>query len=361
MTIVRVMVCALVAGCMTPVIPFGSGKTAKQAQRDTMSDMGPARLATDKTWDGEITTKKIRVWADNEYRAQNRHWQDSFDKPLELANLVITPILGVRLVADYRVWERHVPGARLTDHVAALVEHDPGDDVFAVVGLTSSLALVSSTFEELGMAMLGGRHLMLRGYADLEERKLYANAFPDLRAEERELALVHLRHHKTAVVLLHELGHIWGVEHETDSKTIMHAAYSNHATAFSEHARVVMLRTIDQRLRRTPSAPEAIVAQPASAPAPGAAPAAEPAPRAPIVRREPIVIRVTKAGHTVVDGKRLSADALDALLKGAFADDPDTKIVIKEDRRVPAGAVGSVLDRAKAIGLSKFEFGWTGQ
>jgi biopolymer transport protein ExbD len=339
---------------------FGEGKTAKQAQRDTMSGMGPARLATDRKWAGEVATKKIRVWADNEYRTQNRHWQESFDKPLELANLVITPILGVRLVAEHRVWERHVPGARLTDHVAALIEHDPGDDVFAVVGLTSSLPLVSSTFEELGMAMLGGRHLMLRGYADLEERKLYANAFPDLRPEERELALVHLRHHKTAVVLLHELGHIWGVEHEADSRTIMNAAYSNHATSFSEESRVIMLRTIDQRLHRAPSLPEAIVPQPASASAPAAA-AEEAAPRAPIVRREPIVIRVTKAGHTIVDGKRLTAEALDAVLKGAFADDPETKIVIKEDRRVPAGVVGGLLDRAKAIGLSKFEFGWTGQ
>jgi len=52
---------------------------------------------------------------------------------------------------------------------------------------------------------------------------------------------------------------------------------------------------------------------------------------------------------------------LDALFKAAFADDPKTKIIIQEDRKVPQGAVGAVIDRASAIGLSKFEFGWTGQ
>jgi biopolymer transport protein ExbD len=364
---VRALVCVVVAGCISPVIKFGEGKTAKQAQRDTMSDLGPARLATDKKWAGEITTRKIRVWADTDYRTQNRHWQDSFERPLELANLVITPLFGVKLVAEYVTWERQVPGARLSDHLDALRERDPGTDVFAVVGLTSSLPLVSSTFDELGLAMIGGRHLVVRGYADLEERKLYANAFPDLRPEERELALVHLRHHKTAVVLLHELGHIWGFEHETDSSTIMNAAYSSHATAFSEQSRVVILRTIDQRLQRASSTPEPSkpeTTKPDTTPdsASTAATAATTAqPAAAVVHREPIVIRVTKTGQFVVDGKRMTADALDAMLAAAAADDPRTKIVIKEARKVPAGVVGALLDRAKASGLSKFEFGWTGQ
>lgn len=55
-----------------------------------------------------------------------------------------------------------------------------------------------------------------------------------------------------------------------------------------------------------------------------------------------------------------AAAGLDALFTSAFADDTLTKIVIQEDRRVPTGAVGAVIDRAKAIGLTKFELGWTG-
>jgi biopolymer transport protein ExbD len=70
---------------------------------------------------------------------------------------------------------------------------------------------------------------------------------------------------------------------------------------------------------------------------------------------------VTKAGQLVVDGKRINDAALDALFKSAFTEDPKTKIVIQEDRKVPAGVVGALLDRAKATGLSKFEFGWSGK
>jgi hypothetical protein len=357
MTMLRaVVVCVVAAGCMSPVMTFGSGKTAKEAQHDTMAELGPARLVTGEKWAGEVTTKKIRVWADDQYRAQNRQWQKTFEEPLELANLVVTPFLGVRFVADYAVWERNVPGARLADDIMALQEHDRGDDVFAVIVLTSSLPLVSATFDELGMATLGGRHMALRGYADIEERKMYANAFPDLRAEERELALVQLRHHKTAVVLLHELGHLLGVEHESDATSIMSSTYSNHATSFSATSREVMLRTVDARLQRKPAKPDAASPPPTTA--------ADPRPRAPratTTPHAPIVVRVTRKAATMVDGKRLTPEALDALLKAAFAEDPETPIVISEDRNVPTGVVGSLIDRAKAIGLTKFQFAWTGQ
>lgn len=365
MTIGRVvLVGVIVGGCISPVMTFGEGKTAKQAQRDTMTSFGPARLATGEKWSGEVETRKIRVWADQQYRTQNRQWQQSFEEPLELANLVITPIFGLRLVAEYRTWDRHAPGATLVDEITALQEHDPGNDVFAVVGLTSSLSLVSSTFEELGMASVGGRHMVLRGYADLEERKLYANAFPDLRAEERELALVHLRHHKTAVVLLHEFGHVLGADHEVDSTTIMNAAYSNHATAFSPRTREVMLRSVDQRLHRTSTLPALPTGPPVAAAPPSQpqqATRAESSPSTSAAHHAPIVIRVTRKGTTIVDGKPVNTAALESLLKAAFAEDPKTKIVIHEDRKVPTGVVGDLLDRAKAIGFTKFELGWTGQ
>ncbi|NVB77494.1 MAG: matrixin family metalloprotease [Kofleriaceae bacterium] len=342
-----------IGGCMTPVMHFGEGKTAKQAQHDTMTEMGPARLVTGEKWNGEVTTRKVRVWADEQYRTQNRQWQKAFDEPLELANLVVTPIFGIHIVAEYATWDRNVPDATLRDHMAALQEQDRGDDVLAVIGLTSSLSLVSATFDELGLAMVGGRHIVLRGYADLEERKMYANAFPDLRAEEREMALVQLRRHKTAVVLLHELGHVLGVEHEIDSSSIMNATYSNHATTFSTTARATMLATLDQRLHR--KSPTAVMASAPAQPQPEAAPAA------PKVHHAPIVIRVTRKRMTIVDGKSMKPDELDALLKAAYVEDPETKIVVNEDRNVPTGVVGELLDRAKAFGFVKVEFGWSGK
>ena len=346
----------LLAGClMTPVMRFGEGKTAKQAQRDTMNDLGPSRLVTGETWKGEVTTRKVRVWADNQYRAQNVKWQEAFEEPLELANLVFTPLFGVRLVAEYAVWERDVPGGTLQDAMLALQERDPGDNVFAVIGLTSKLSLVSATFDELGLGILGGRHIMLRGYADLEERKMYANAFPDLRAEERELALVHLRHHKTAVVLLHELGHVLGMDHEPDDKSIMNATYSNHATAFTPHAREVMLRSVDMRLHRREITTEVAAAKPIAQPAPPEEPAA------PAVQHEPILIRVTRNKTTLVGGKTLDAAKLEALLKTTFAEAPATRIIISQDRNLPAGVLGELIDRLKAIGFTKVEFVWSGK
>jgi biopolymer transport protein ExbD len=314
-------------------------------------------LVTGETWKGEVTTRKIRVWADNQYRAQNVKWQEAFEEPLELANLVFTPLFGVRLVAEYAVWERDVPGATLEDAMLALQERDPGDNVFAVVGLTSKLPLVSATFDELGLGALGGRHIMLRGYADLEERKMYANAFPDLRAEEREVALVHLRHHKTAVVLLHELGHVLGVGHETDSETIMSPTYSNHATAFSPEAREVMLRSVDMRLHRGEARTELAAAPKLPVVT------EEKAPPAPVVTvaHEPITIRVTRQKTTLVEGKLLAADKLDAMLKTTFSEDPTTRIIISQDRNLPAGVLGDLIDRLKAIGFTKVEFAWSGK
>lgn len=353
----------LLTGCLiSPVVRFGEGKTAKQAQRDTMADYGAVRLASGEKWSGEVATKRVRVWADDQYRAQNIHWQQTFTETLELTNVVFEPLVGVHLVPDFKVWERDVPGATLTDAIMELQQLDNGQDVFAVIGLTSSLPLVSSTFDELGLAMLNGRHIMLRGYADLEERKMYANAFPDLRAEERELALEHLRHHKTAVVLLHELGHILGVDHETDNATIMNASYSSRATAFTPTARKTMVASVDERLRRGTPAPAPVVASAPVQPQQKVPPVAAP-PAAPVrtVQHAPIRIRVTKKRETIVDGKRLDSAALSALLQATYAEDPSTKIIISEDRHVPTGVVSALIDQLSAIGFTKAEFAWSGK
>jgi predicted Zn-dependent protease len=344
------VVACLAAGCISPVIPIGGGKKPRQAQHETLSSMGPARLVMTEKWSGEITTKRIRVFADVPYRSQNRQWQKSFEEPLEMANLVLTRSFGVKLEAEYIAWDRHEPGSRLSDDIAALEEQDPGTDVFAVIGLTSSLPLVSATYEELGLAMINGRHVMLRGYADLAERKMYANAFPDLTNDEREMALLQLRHHKTGVVLLHELGHILGVDHEDDATTIMHGSYSNHVNAFSDHAEAIMRRSIDQRIGRGGAMPD---------PEPEAQKPQQETAAAPV--QGPIVIEVTKDGSLYVGGERLRWDEVLTLLKTAFAADANTHVQINKDRKAPAHVVGDLVDRAKAIGLTKFEFGWTGR
>lgn len=334
------LVLYLLGGCMSPVMRFG-GKSGKEAQHDTMSDLAPARLATEAKWDGEVATRTIRVWADNQYRAQNVRWQRSFEAPLELANLVLTPLFGLRLVPEYHAWERHIPGSTLDADLEALVAHDPGRDVLIVVGLTSSLPLVSATFEDLGCAHLAGRHMLVRGYADLEERKRYAEAFADLLPEERELALEARRHHKTAVVLLHEIGHVLGFEHDTDADTIMNASYSHRASSFTPPARQVMLHTVDQRLGRGRKAPE-----------PSEPPRVAAAGRPPMfVKRAAVVVHVGPSGEVYAEGKLVDDVGIDTLFEDAFARDRETEVLIKRARKAPAGRLEKIVDRATAIGL----------
>jgi biopolymer transport protein ExbD len=322
---------------MSPVMTFGGGKTAKEAQRDTMGDLMPVQLEVDGTWPGNVATARIRVWADDTYRAQNVKWQRSFDGQLAYANAVLGPMFGVVLRADYREWNRHPGTGRLEDDLRALAAHDPGDGVFAVVGLTSALGLVSSTFDELGMAELGGKHLVMRGYSDIEERNAFDRAFPDLENTERHSVLVARRAHKLATVLLHELGHSLGVDHDAHRDTIMYAHYSHLARTFTEDNRAIIRATIDQRLGRIEvRSTDGPVAKPTTAP------------------NAPVTIHVTDKGEFVVDGKLLADFEVDNVLFDAATRDKGTEIVIKRDKKAPADKLVEVIDRAKKVGLSNF-------
>jgi biopolymer transport protein ExbD len=349
---IGVLTCLLVAGaglsasCLSPVMRFGGGKSAKEAQHETMSDLAPVQLETAAKWTGEITTRKIRVWADNQYRAQNVQWRRSFEAPLELTNLVLTSLLGLRLEPEYQEWERHAPGSTIATDLEALAERDPGRGVLLVVGLTSSLPLVSATFDELGYAQVGGRHLIVRGYADLEERKLYADAFRDLLPEERELSLEQRRHHKTAVVLLHEIGHNFGYEHDAGQDTIMSAFYSHRASSFSAQARDVMLRSLEQRLGRGSSTGESREPTAQSQPQPQP----QPQPRA-SARTQRVVFYVTPSGDVELDGKVVDEHGIDSVLRDAFARDRNTEVLIRRSRKAPSSATAKLVDRATAVGL----------
>lgn len=156
MTNKAVLVAITMCGCLiSPVIPLGSGKSRTEAQHDSLEREKPTHLATAGKWAGPIRTAKIRVWADDDYRAQNIHWEQAFAKQLDAVNEVLGPSVGLHLDAEYRSWSRHAPGVTLSDDVDALAKQDPGTDVLSVVGLTSSLSLVTATFEQLGEGQEG--------------------------------------------------------------------------------------------------------------------------------------------------------------------------------------------------------------
>jgi hypothetical protein len=336
---VGVLYCCVIGGCLiSPVMQFGEGKSARESQHDLVTaHVAPNSFERAHDWDGKISTARIRVWADDSYRAQNIHWQQTFEDELEHANDVLSGLFGVRLVAELRSWSRAAPEATLEDSMRELAELDPGDDVLTVVGLTSSLRLVAATFEQLGFAEVGGRHMVLRGYADLEERKLFEQLFTELSAEERELLYHSRRRHKTTGILLHELGHNLGAEHVEHVDTLMHAMYSDHASKFDPHSREVILASVDRRLRRGPSA--SADAAPPAAPGAAAATAAKPTTR--------LVIDLDSAGEVSTKDKPLDGAQLDALFVDAGS---STEVTVRYTKGTPLDTVSAIVGRAQAAG-----------
>ncbi|HEX3481803.1 MAG TPA: matrixin family metalloprotease [Kofleriaceae bacterium] len=208
--------------------------------------------------------------------------------------------------------------------------------------------------------------MILRGYADLEERKLFDRVFTELRAEERELLYQARRRHKTTGVLLHELGHNLGAEHVPDEDTLMHEAYSEHASKFDPHSRGVILAGFDRWLRRgqlaaadpAPAAtsPGPAAASPARATASPAPTAAGPAPAAagPAPAARPfargathLVIDLDAAGKASANGTSLDSARLDALLAGP---DRPSDVLVRYGKNTPPEARNAVIERAQAAG-----------
>lgn len=332
----------VLVGCISPVMHFGGGKSAPQAQHDTLNAYAvPGRLSFDKTWSGPVMDARIRVYADDEYRAQNRRWREAFDERLDYVNAVLAAKLGVRLVPEYREWNHHAPGAPLSEQLAALQQLDPGTDVLAVVGLTSSLSLASATFEQIGYATLGGRHMMLRGYADLEERKSFQRAFPDLSHDELENALLTMRGHKNASLFLHELGHNLGADHDEAADTLMSATYSRNATAFSASAKTIIQRTLDQRLGRASTTSE---------PAPPVT--AQTAPTKPHQKMRVVVL----AKGALVDGVAHEDDDLKLLFSMQASIDKDVDVIVSKDKGTSPEHVSAVIEGLKEMGLQHIRF-----
>jgi tetratricopeptide (TPR) repeat protein len=218
-------------------------------QRRRLGQELPATLEAPTKYEGTVRTAKVRIWADTEYRAQNLRWTRGFGDELDYANQLLEPMLGIRLEAEYKEWDRHAPNSTLRETAAELAAMDPGDDVTWVFGLTSALPLVSSSTDELGVAEVLGTHVVLRGFSDGAERKAFARAFPDLETEEREEVHDARRRHKQTVLLVHELAHTLGALHETDPGWIMHPAYRPEQASISDRNRELMLIALDDRLR----------------------------------------------------------------------------------------------------------------
>jgi tetratricopeptide (TPR) repeat protein len=241
------------AAMIAAVIALGSGCAGSRAGTGATSEaQGSARqpfpmlLTARRAWTGENRAAKIRMWADQEYRAQNPRWQEDLDDYVAYANRVLIPMLGVGLAAEYRAWDHRAQGGDLAAELAALVRTDPGDDVVWVVGVTAGVG-DSTSFERLGGAQLG--HVVVRGDSEREQRNALERAFPEASPDERANAPITRRRHQTTVVLLHQLAHSLGALHESEPDRIMSASYSPAVEAsIGEGNRRRMLSALDERL-----------------------------------------------------------------------------------------------------------------
>jgi len=321
---------------------FGGGKSRTQAQHDVLAEFTPPGFDTDAVSNAPVKEVRVRVWADEEYRSQNMGWQRVFQQGFDEANKVLVAKLRLRLVPDFQAWSYRAPtGATLSDRLLELVKQDAGNDVFAVIGLTGSLAIVEATFEELGVAHVGGRHMMMRGYADIEERKAFRDAFPDLKKEELERSHALRRLHKTAAVLLHELGHNLGVDHESTPDTMMNGGYSHNTTGFSDQALKTMSQNIPTHQDGPPRPIPVANAQPASAPKPGQ----------PAKSGNSIELIVTAKGQIMLGGNILVGAALKETLESSPKIDPGVELVIQKAPGAPAGVVNDLELRARKAGF----------
>jgi hypothetical protein len=282
---------------------------------------------------GRVRSASPRSGCGRTNRAQNLSWQQAFQRELDVANEVISAAFGVKLVADMRAWSYAAPtGAGLTDVLTAVQEHDPGDDVLTVIALTSSLSLVSQTFDMLGLANTPGRHMVLRGFADREERRAWDPFFTEISGEERKQLYAARRQHKTTALLLHELAHNLGSHHVANDDTLMSATYSHTATSFDRDSRGTVQAALDRHLKR--------------APRPNARPAVAPAGGKP----KPLVIVVEDDGRRLVHGAVITSTLLDGRL-GMAAED-HVEVIVQARRTAPQKVVTEIVDRARAAGLA---------
>ncbi len=220
----------------------------------------PATLTVAHPETGEPRVAKVRILADDDFRAQHVHWRDEVAAQLDAANQVLIPAVGLRLdAATVEPWTARSADRPLGDVLADLEAHDPGDGVTFVIGMVSSLSNVSIGFEQLGMARILGRHLVLRGYADQAEHADFLRGLPTLDDHAREALHDARRQHKQTTLMLHELAHALGAVHETDPSWIMTDSYTAQVSTFSDQSRKLMQLVIEARLQ-VPPVPAGVVA-----------------------------------------------------------------------------------------------------
>ncbi len=194
--------------------------------------LAPARLAPAEAAHKEVMrTARLRVYATRPYQAQNLRWREAFNEHIDLINQYLIPAFGLRLeVVEFESWPYVGDDESLGAMIEALEQTDPARDVNWVIGLVSALSSTTDSFHQLGIAHVLGRHMVMRGFEDLDTERDLQEVDEPARSRLREA-----RHqHRIATVFLHEWAHTLGAMHERQTDSLMMPGYSHKITGFGD-------------------------------------------------------------------------------------------------------------------------------
>ncbi len=219
---------AAVPSCTTAWI------SAYQAEKERAAALRPAAVHTEPVvLAAQTQYLRARVYADDDYRAQNINWERHVEKQLARANEILAG-LGVQVeVAAFKVWPRRSVNA-LAQDLAELKAADPGEGVDLVVGYVTALPIFVRSLHDLGHAQVLGKHFVVRGMDDRAEYQGLMGAFQMLSEAKRTEIYYERKRHKEATVLVHEWAHTRGAIHVKSTDDFMHPSYSTSQVLFSE-------------------------------------------------------------------------------------------------------------------------------
>src|SRR5262249_34383868 len=150
----------------------------------------------------------------------------------------LEPTLGVRLeVAAMETWSTNADD--LASAMTTLRAEDAGTDAEWVVGFIGGLPKYESSFDQLGLGQVLGKHLLLRSSIDLGEHAAIENR-DGISAADRAKLVHDRRHHRATATLLHEIGHTLGALHEDDKFAVMNPYYSPKMRGYGKVAPVIL-------------------------------------------------------------------------------------------------------------------------
>ena len=227
---------------------WGQQKRAQQhaAQRNTPQQLKRANASETHA---ARRVLELRLYASPDYVASMLDWQKQFDALLARVNSVFGPEFGATLeIAEVRTFPTRASGEKLEAAMPRLVELDPASDVDWVVALIPATPRFAVSADDLGIARMPSRHIVMRGMSDPQEYEAIERGFSELSDEERHKLYRVRKEHKLAVTLLHELAHTLSVPHELLPTSLMNARYHVEASSFSEEAADIMRASLASRV-----------------------------------------------------------------------------------------------------------------